>query len=183
MKKNYILATCGLSCDLCDANSTKIKDSAAYLLKVFEDPMFASVLTFTTPEINPNNLPVFQETLDVLKMFPPCPGCQERQECPINQCVKEKGINNCSECKFLDIENERCNAIPTSTKVPMMPPAPIYLNGLVKRYQGWNIKNLKTLKEGKKKELNMNLEIMEKEGKSSRDLIDTSVNLFEMRNE
>lgn len=179
MIKDYELATCGLSCDLCDANTTKIQDAAKYLLKVFIDPMFLGVISMINPEFKKENVPAFKETLEVLEDFPPCPGCQERRDCIINQCIKEKGITNCSECNFLDLEAGICIAPPEPSKVPMMPPAPIFFNGLSKRYQNWNIENLNIFAKGKKDEINLRIGKMIKDGKSSRDLIDFSINLFE----
>ena len=94
---------------------------------------------------------------------------------------KQKGIISCSECEFLDLDAGICKAIPEQPESPMMPPAPIFFQGLSKRYQNWNVKNLIALTKEQKKEINSKIEKMIKEGKSSRDLIDTSVNLFESR--
>ena len=52
MIKDYELATCGLSCDLCDSNTNKIQSAAKYLFKVFEDPMFQGVLLMTNPSFD-----------------------------------------------------------------------------------------------------------------------------------
>jgi hypothetical protein len=176
--KDYKLTTCGLSCDLCDSNITKVQDSASYLLEIFKDPMFAGIISFTNPNFNPNTVPQFKQTLNVLKSIPPCPGCQGRMDCSINQCAKEKNIDNCSKCEFIDFEQGTCNA-PLNKHAKGMPPAPIFFAGITKRYQNWNIKNLKTLSEDKKEEINATIDKMIKDGKSNRDIIDYSVNLFE----
>ena len=181
MTKDYEITTCGLSCDLCDGNTTEIQDSANYLFKVFQDPMFSGVISMSNPNFKVENVPIFKEILEILSSNPPCPGCKERKDCAINQCVGEKGIENCSKCSFLDLDKEICTAPPTPPKVPMMPPAPIFFNGISKRYQNWNIKHLKILSEGNKEEINKEIDEMLKNGKSNRDIIDFSINLFEPR--
>jgi hypothetical protein len=179
MVKDYELATCGLSCDLCDGNTPKIQDSSKYLLKVFEDPMFQGVLLMTAPNFKSENLLGFLDTLKVLEKYPPCPGCQERKDCIINQCAKQKNIKSCSDCELLDLEMGICKEIPESSKNPMMPPAPIFFQGLAKRYQNWNVENLIALNKGNKEQVKLKIEKMIKEGKTSRDILDISVNLFE----
>ena len=60
-----------------------------------------------------------------------------------------------------------------------MPPAPIFLQVLSKRYQNSNIENLIAIAKAQKSKVNSKIEKMIKEGKTNRDLIDISVNLFE----
>ncbi|MDX1797972.1 MAG: DUF3795 domain-containing protein [Candidatus Lokiarchaeia archaeon] len=181
MTKDYEITTCGLNCDLCDSNTTKMQDSAKYLFKVFEDPMIQGVVLMFNPEFKKENFSGFVNTLDLLKDYPTCSGCQERMDCPINQCAKQKNINSCSECEFLDLEAGMCKAVPEQPKTPMMPPAPVFFQGLSKRYQNWNVKNLITLASGDKDKVNKKIGKMIKEGKTSRDILDISVNLFESR--
>ena len=179
MTKDYKITTCGLNCDLCDSNTTKMQDSTKYLFKVFEDPMIQGVVLMFNPEFKKENFSGFVNTLDLLKDYPTCPGCKERTDCPINQCAKQKKINSCSQCEFLDLEAGMCKAVPEQPQTPMMPPAPIFFQGLSKRYQNWNVKNLITLANGDKDKINNKIEKMIKEGKTSRDILDISVNLFE----
>ncbi len=179
MVKNYNLTSCGLSCDLCDSNTTKLQDSAKYLSKMFEDPMFQGLILMFNPQFKKENFTGFIETLELLKSYPPCPGCQGRADCVINQCTKQKNITSCSECEFLDLDAGTCTEVPKQPKSPMMPPAPIFFQGLSKRYKNWNIENLIAIANGKKDKVNSDIEKKIKNGKSSRDLIDLSVNFFE----
>jgi len=179
MIEDYEITTCGLNCDLCDSNTTKMQDSAKYLLKVFEDPMIQRVLLMFNPGFKKENFLGFIDTLEILKSYPPCPGCQERIDCPINQCAKQKSITTCSECVFFDSDKGICRSIPEPSESPMMPPAPIFFQGLSKRYQNWNVENLVALTKGQKNNVNSKIGKMVKEGKSNRDLIDLSVNLFD----
>jgi len=181
MKKKYEITSCGLSCDLCDANTTKIQDSSIYLLKVFKDPMFSSVISMINPDFRKYNLPDFKKMLEIISQNPPCPGCNERKDCVINQCTSDKKIKNCGQCNSFDIVNGKCNAIPQPLKTSMMPPAPIFLDGLTKRYQKWNVKNLIAFAEGREEETSAEIEKMVQNGKSNRDIIDLAVNLFEMK--
>lgn len=179
MVKDYKITFCGLSCDLCDSNTTKIQDTAKYLLSVFEDPMFLGILSMTNPEFKPKNFPAFKEVLEVLNKFPPCPGCEGRKDCAIKQCAQKKKIENCSMCDYLNVERGICSAPPEPSDIPFMPSAPIFFNGLSQRYQKWNIKNLDSMKQGKKAELNKKITKMIKDGKTNRDVIDISINLFD----
>ncbi|MFX1499996.1 MAG: DUF3795 domain-containing protein [Promethearchaeota archaeon] len=179
MVKDYNLTSCGLCCDLCDSNTTKLQDSAKYLSKMFEDPILQEVILMFNPEFKRENFPGFIETLELLKSYPPCPGCEGRTDCVINQCTKQKNITLCSECEFFDINARTCKEVPKPPKSPMMPPAPIFFQEISKRYRNWNIENLIAIKKGKKDKINSYIEKMIKEGNSSRDLIDLSVNFFE----
>jgi hypothetical protein len=179
MIEDYEITTCGLSCDLCDSNTTKMQESAKYLFKVFEDPMIQGVLLNFNPGFEKENFSGFIDTLKILKDYPTCPGCQERKDCPINQCAKQKEVTNCSECEFFDFEAGICKSIPEPSESPMMPPAPIFFQGLTKRYQNWNVENLVALNKGQKDKFNAKIDKLIKEGKSNRDLVDLSVNLFD----
>lgn len=181
MENEHKLTTCGLSCDICDANTTKIQDSAAYLKEVFKDAMFAGVISMVNPDFKVGNLPIFKEMLMMISEFPPCPGCEGRDECAINLCVKDKNIKNCSQCNFLDINAGSCTAPPEPPKMPFLPPAPIFFNGITQRYKKWNIKNLKAMAKGNLAEIDSNIEELIKKDKTSRDLIDFSINLFDKK--
>ncbi len=181
MVKDYEITTCGLNCDLCDANTTKIQDSAKYLVEILEDPMFRGVISLSNQDFKEVNYPIFRDMLEILGKFPPCPGCVGRKDCAINQCAAEKEIENCSQCSELDVKKGLCTAEPKPPKVPMMPSAPEFFNGLSKRYKNWNIKHLKSLSEGKKNKVNEEIQQMINEGKTNREKIDFSVNLFDRR--
>ncbi len=180
MTKEFDITTCSLSCDLCDANTTKIQESAINLLNTLEDPMYRGVISMTNKNFKEKNYSVLKEMLEILKNNPPCPGCNIRKECPINHCANGKEIDNCSECEFLDTEGGICKAPPEPSNLPFLPPAPIFFNGLAQRYRKWNVKNLKAIAEKKKKDVDENIYKMIKAGKTSRDLIDFSVNLFKL---
>jgi len=119
--------------------------------------------------------------LEVLKSFPPCPGCEGRTDCVINQCAKEKGIKSCSECDLFETTKGKCNAPLKAPKIPNMPPVSIFFQGLAQRYQNWNVNNLKEFKKGNIKDVEARIKELISDGKTSRNLIDISVNLFNMK--
>lgn len=182
MTEKYKITTCGLSCDICDANTTKLQDTANYFLEVFKDPMFSGIISMMNPESNftEENKITFKNMLEELGSFPPCPGCDKSVQCSINQCAKEKKVESCAKCDSFNVEEGTCTAIPIPQKSSFGPPAPIYFEFLSKRYQNRNVKNLQDIAKGKEKEVELWIESMIKKGKTSRDLIDTTVNLFEM---
>lgn len=182
MTGKYKITTCGMSCDLCDSNTTKLQDKAKYFLKALEDPMFSGIISMMNPKssFTGENIATFNNMLKELEGFPPCPGCENSMHCSINQCAKEKKVDNCANCDSFDANKGICTAPPTPQESAFTPPAPIYLGFLSKRYQNTNIKNLQAIAKGKKKEVEIWIEDMIKNGKTSRDLIDVSVNLFEM---
>ncbi|MHA1195848.1 MAG: DUF3795 domain-containing protein [Promethearchaeota archaeon] len=179
MVKNYKINPYGLNCDLCDANTSKIQEYAKYLLNVFEDPLFIGILSMTDPKFKPENIPTFKQILKILNKFPPCSGCEGRGDCVVNQCVQKKNIENCSMCEHLNIQEGICSALLEPSEVLFFLPAPIFFNKLSERYQKWNIKNLDLIKQGKKGEVDKKIANIIKEGKTNRDLIDTSINLFD----
>jgi hypothetical protein len=184
MADNYKITTCGLSCDLCDSNTTKLQDNANYLLTMLKDPMFSGIISMMNPKssFTQENIKTFNDMLKELGSFPPCPGCNNRVECSINQCAKEKKVETCAQCESFDVNGGICAATPTPQKSGFFPPGPIFFGYLSKRYQNANVKNLQVIAKGKSKDIELWIENMKKEGKTNRDLIDVSVNLFEMMN-
>ena len=182
MTEKYKITTCGLSCDLCDSNPNKLQDNSRYLLKVLEDPMFSGIITMMNPKSSfiAENLRTFSNMLKELEGFPPCPGCENRMQCSINACAKKNNVKNCAECDKFDVDKGMCTTSPSPKGSAFTPPAPIYLGFLSKRYQNMNIKNLQAIARGKKKNVELWIDDMLKKGKTNRDLIDVTVNIFEM---
>ncbi|MFX0028379.1 MAG: DUF3795 domain-containing protein [Candidatus Hermodarchaeota archaeon] len=182
MTEKYKIATCGLSCDICDGNTTKLQDNANYLLDVLKDPMFSGIISMSNPKSNftEENKTIFNNMLEELRSFPPCPGCDKNVGCSIKQCAQEKKVNSCAKCDNFNMDEGTCTAVPIPQKSSFGPPAPIYFGFLSKRYQNRNVKNLQAIAKGKEKDVELWIEDMIKKGKTSRDLIDTTVNLFEM---
>lgn len=181
MTKKYQFGTCGLCCDICFLNNTKFQESAEYIIHLFEDPMLLGILSMNEPNFKEKDFPVFKNVLEIISKFPPCPGCDKRDACSIRECASEKKVENCSECNFFDVNKGICSAPPKPPKLPFLPPAPIFLAGLAKRYKNWNIENLKAFAKGKQKEIESQIEELIKNGKTSHDFIDFSVNLFDMK--
>ncbi|MFX1292176.1 MAG: DUF3795 domain-containing protein [Promethearchaeota archaeon] len=182
MVEKYKITTCGLSCDLCDANTTKLQDNAKYFLKVLRDPMFSGIISMMNPKssFTKENITIFNNILKELGSFPPCPGCDKNEQCSINICAKEKKVETCAICENFDVKKGICIAPPVPQKSSFTPPAPIYFEFLSKRYQNRNVKNLQAIAKGNLKDVQLWIENMIKECKTSRELIDPSVNLFEM---
>ena len=131
------------------------------------------------PEFKSENVPIFKEILEILKRYPPCPGCNGREDCTINQCAKNKNIDNCSKCELLNIDLKSCTEELKPSDNAFMIQAPVFFNKLVKRYRNWNIDNLNAIKQGMKEEFNKKIDKMIKEGKTNRDVIDLLVNIFD----
>jgi len=180
MGEKYKINPCGLSCEFCDSNTTILQDSAKYLSRASEDPMFFGVMVMTNPGFNKESIPGFKEIIKIIEGMPPCPGCEKSGHCSINQCAKEKKVENCGKCEKFNAEKGNCTAPPISSGASFTPPAPIYLGALSQRYQNTNIKNLQAIAKGNMKEVESWIDDMVKNKKTNRDLIDTSLNLFDM---
>lgn len=182
MADKFKITTCGLSCDLCDANTTKLQDNATYIINVLKDPMFSGIISMMNPKssFTEENINIFINMLEEIESFPTCPGCDKNEQCSINICAREKEVETCAECESFNANEGTCTSPPVPQKRTFTPPAPIYLEFLSKRYQNMNIKNLQSIAEGKSKDVEAWIENMIKQGKTSRDFMDVSVNLFEM---
>ena len=181
MADNYKITTCGLSCDICGSNTTMLQDNAKYILSVLKDPMFGGIISMMNPKssFTQENIKTFKYMLTELKNFPPCPGCDKRVECSINECAKEKKVDTCAQCESFDVNEGICVATPVPQKSAFTPPAPTFFGYLSKRYQNINVKNLQAITKGKSEDVELWIDKMKKERKTNRDLIDFSVNLFE----
>ncbi len=181
VKKVYSINPCGLCCDLCDAKTTRVQDAARIVSNYLRDPNNQSILTMANPDVKEEKIVSTQETLEKMSTFPPCPGCEKRDECSIKTCAKQKNLNNCSECTLIDLKNNACTAPPTPPAMPFLPPTPVFFKGLSQRYRNWNIENLRLLKAGKREEVNLRINQLRAGKKSLGDLIDISQNLFQMK--
>ncbi|MHA2390538.1 MAG: DUF3795 domain-containing protein [Promethearchaeota archaeon] len=183
MSEKFKITTCGLSCDLCDSNTSKLQESSINILLALKDPMFSRVISVMNPntKFTDENLTIFREMLEEIGNFPACPGCDNRFDCSINQCAKEKEIMTCANCFNFNGDDGVCTAPATPSESVFTLPAPAFFKFLSQRYQNTNVRNLQLIAKGDVKEVENWIEKMIKEGKTSRDLIDTSVNPFEMR--
>lgn len=182
MSEKYEITTCGLSCDLCDSNTSKLQESAKNIMIALKDPMFSGVISMMNPKtkFTNENVSIFRGMLEELGSFPTCPGCEKRYDCTINQCAKEKQIKTCANCDNFNVEGGVCTAPLTPSESVFTLPAPTFFKFLSQRYQNTNVRNLKLIAKGKSKEVAIWIEKMFEEGKTNRDLIDNSVNPFEM---
>lgn len=183
MTENYKINPCGLTCDFCESYTTQLQDSARYLLKASEDPMFFGRISMTNLSFKKENISGFKEIIKIIEGLPPCPGCDEAVYCSINQCAKEKKLDNCGKCNNFDADKGVCTAPPTPSESTSTPPAPIYLGLLGRRYKNTNIKNLQAIAKGNTKEVESWINDMVENKKTNRDLIDISVNLFDRMRE
>ncbi len=181
MNKRYKITVCGLCCDLCEAKTTHLQDAAKKVADHLKDPMNRAVISRFNPQIKGDNLTITQGTLETLSNSPPCPGCEKRADCSIKNCNKQQSTRNCSECPQFNVGKGICVAPPTPAKLPFLPPAPIFFNGLSRRYQNWNVENLRLIREGNLEAINQRIAKLRAEKKSSQVLVDTSVNLFQMK--
>ncbi|MFX1453406.1 MAG: DUF3795 domain-containing protein [Promethearchaeota archaeon] len=141
-EETHLIAPCGIYCGACDSFLGKGKKLASELFDILDG--------FNLTDVGPVFLGASQKQiktfLKILKKIgknPKCLGCLGgggNPMCPMKLCVKEKGILTCAEC-----EKMPCTASEEDLDNPLMNKAGmLYL--ITKRYNNWNIENLKKIK-------------------------------------
>jgi hypothetical protein len=142
-EETSLIAPCGIYCGACDPYVGKSKDLAKELYRIIDG--------FNIRDVAPIVLGLEQEKmtefLSILKQLSEakkCPGCLAgggNPGCPMKTCTGEKGYLTCAECDMMP-----CSADATQQdKDPMS--APEILGMITRRYDGWNIANLRRIQE------------------------------------
>jgi len=132
------IAVCGIYCGACPDRRGMIRQSAQSLRDLLEGWNIEDVAPFVLPP--GMNYPAFGELLSAMASRQPCDGCRGGGNpiCPIKLCAEKRGVVTCAECESFagEIENPCGNE-----------EARAIFSLISKRYSGWNLENLKKIKE------------------------------------
>ena len=132
------IAVCGIYCGACPHFQGRIRESAMSLRDWLDGWNFGDVAQFILPP--GMNYPGFREVLSAIANHDPCGGCREQANplCPIKLCAKGRNAATCAECdRFVGDINKPCNN-----------EEPLEIFRLIsRRYSGWNLENLKRIRE------------------------------------
>ena len=137
-KQGGSIAVCGIYCGACPLFQGRIRESATSLLDWLDGLNFGDVASFILPP--EMNYPAFREILSAIASREQCEGCREQanQLCPIKLCAKSRNMTSCAEC---DDFTGNINA-------PCKNEEPLEIFRLIsRRYSGWNLENLKRIRE------------------------------------
>lgn len=132
------VAICGIYCGACPHHLGHISGAAQSLRNWLDGWNFDDVAFVVLP---PGvNYPAFREVLSSLAGLQPCEGCRTHGNpvCPIKACATEQGIETCAQCgKFIGEIDNPCGNEEAGTIYRL----------ISKRYSGWNLANLKRIRE------------------------------------
>ena len=141
-EETHLIGPCGIYCGACDSFLGKGKILASELYNILDG--------FNLPDVGPVFLGATQKQirtfLKILKKIgknPKCLGCLGgggNPMCPMKACTKEKGYLTCAECDEMP-----CPPSDKDLENPLMNKAGM-LNLISRRYNNWNIENLKRIK-------------------------------------
>jgi len=124
MNRN-LLGCCGIYCGACFAYRGRVSEGAAELRNELKKEKFRRIATAFDWV---GDWRQFSRWLYWLMKFK-CEGCQTGGGwpwCPVRRCCKKKGFTSCAECEEMPCEK---------------------LGWITKRYKGWNLKNLRRIRE------------------------------------
>ncbi len=132
------MAVCGIYCGACPHKLGHIRKAASALADLLEGWNFADVARFVLPP--GMNYPSFREVLTELVSGEPCDGCRADGNplCPIKACAERRRITTCAECS--DFEGNPQSPCKSREAAEIF-------RLISARYSGWNLDNLKKIRQ------------------------------------
>jgi hypothetical protein len=142
-EESSLIAPCGIYCGACDPFLGKSKELARELFRIIDGFNIQDVAPIVLG-LEREKMAEFLSILQQLSEAKRCPGCLAgggNPACPMKACAGGKGYLTCAECEKLP-----CSADETHKDDDPMS-APAILQMITRRYAGWNIENLKRIRE------------------------------------
>ncbi len=142
-EENFLIAPCGIFCGACHVFLGKSKTMASELHRVLDGFNLADVGPIFL-NVEPEKIVGFMDVLKKIGDSKQCLGCLAgggNPVCPMKTCASERGYLTCAECDKLPCylyEEEKDDGPMGKTTIMEL---------ICKRYQNWNIENLKRVKE------------------------------------
>ncbi|MBW2702780.1 MAG: DUF3795 domain-containing protein [Deltaproteobacteria bacterium] len=156
-----LAGACGAYCGACLAYRGELAAEAGRLLQGIRRQGFLGLAKRLHPAEGPK-VDVFFDVLDRLARTPACPGCAAGggpMICPVRVCAKERRLETCAHCADLSacadgrlksssaetrrLREGRARLRGEDAHFPFG--ASEYLARLVRKYQGWNLENLRRI--------------------------------------
>ncbi|MFX1294860.1 MAG: DUF3795 domain-containing protein [Promethearchaeota archaeon] len=140
-EETHLIAPCGIYCGACDTFLGKSSKLAKEIYRIIDGFNITDVGSFILG-VDTKKIKNFLKILKKLSKSSKCPGCLGgggNPMCPLKSCPKEKNLLTCAECNQMPCpvnENDRANPLTSSAG---------YLELISKRYNNWNIENLKKI--------------------------------------
>jgi hypothetical protein len=142
-QETHLIAPCGIYCGACDAFLGKSASLAKEIYQILDGFNLSDVGPIVLG-IDSQKLKTFFKVLKKMSKRGKCPGCLgggANPACPLKKCPKDQGFLTCAECDQLPCppsDADRANPLAN---------APGFLELISKRYNNWNIENLKRIQE------------------------------------
>ncbi len=156
-----LAGACGAYCGACLAYRGELAEEAGRLLQGIRRQGFLGLAKRLHPAEGPK-VDVFFDVLDRLARTPACPGCAAGggpMTCPVRACAQERKLETCAVCPELSLCSKgrlksssaetrrrregRARLRGEDARFPFS--ASEYLARLVRKYQGWNLENLRRI--------------------------------------
>jgi hypothetical protein len=144
-KDRGLLAPCGIICAGCDWHTNESSDAAKKVIEIWEGHNLPDVTMMKGLDSHD-----VLKTIDTLKKYAEtksCPGCYKKDKinCPIAECVIEKGFWTCAEC--IDYTPGTTPVCPHTDSTPKRPSRSQISTIVCERYNFSTIENLKKCRE------------------------------------
>jgi hypothetical protein len=153
---------CGTYCGACLAYHGEIAKEASQLVDRLTKQGFLGLARRIEPEQEPA-INAFFEVMDRIARTPKCPGCGHGGGiigCPVRDCASRRGYVTCADCDQLEgcatkavakqdpgqAERARRQALRDDAPAGLPFSAPALLERLTRKYQGWNLHNLRRIR-------------------------------------
>ncbi len=141
-EETYLIAPCGIYCGACDMMLGRSRGLAGEMYRILNGFNFADVGPFFMG-VEQEKIVDFLNMLERWSEADKCPGCLGgggNPACPIKTCARSRGFTTCAECDSMPCRRSEGNE-------NWFQDASAFLELITRRYGGWNLENLRRIKE------------------------------------
>ncbi|MDY6880524.1 MAG: DUF3795 domain-containing protein [Desulfatiglans sp.] len=181
-EEHRLIAPCGIYCGACDLFLGRSREHAKELSRIMKG---FNMIDVGPPimRVEQEKIREFIEILDNWSRGEKCPGCWEgvcwessgTTACLVRECTKKQGFLTCAECEKMPCHEHHGDEVIES------PQAGAWLQIVTKRYSGWNIDNLRRIREIGYRRFIDEMEKKVKSGFLTSDVIGSEMILSEFR--